>query len=63
MPDASVLRIEKLLAAAHMALWRAAAESEHMRDQGLTDDLYQLAAEVGRVNVSLLENRRYKRSS
>lgn len=46
-----------------MALWQAASQAETMRDQGLCDDLYEIAAEVGRVNVSLLENRKPARKS
>lgn len=55
MPDSRILKIEKLLAIAHKCLWAAAAESESMRDTGLTDDLYGLCGEVGRVNVDLLQ--------
>lgn len=54
MPDPLKLRIESKLARAHQLLWAAAREAESMRDQGLCDDLYQIAGEVGRVNTSLI---------
>lgn len=50
----AALAIEKHLAVAHAALWRAAREAEVGRDQGLCDDLYQLLQEVGRLNVDLI---------
>lgn len=59
----AALSIEKHLATAHAALWRAAREAEVSRDQGLCDDLYELCVEVGRINVDLLMGgkRRYPR--
>lgn len=51
------LKIEQALALAHRALWRAGHEAESLTDQGLADDLYSLAMEVGRVNQSLLSQR------
>jgi hypothetical protein len=53
----ATLRVEKALARAHLALWQAASWSESFADQGISDDLYQVAAEVGRINVDLLRVR------
>lgn len=50
----AALAIEKHLAVAHAALWRAAREAEVGRDQGLCDDLYELCMEIGRLNVDLI---------
>lgn len=62
MYDPSKLAVERALARAHLALWQAASEAETWRDQGYADDLYQLAEEVGRVNVSLLKSERKKKT-
>lgn len=56
------LIIERNLAVCHRSLWIAASHAETLKDQGLADDLYALAAEVGRVNISLLEGKRPKPS-
>lgn len=61
MPDRRVLDIERKLAAAHRALWTAAQLAETMVDQGLTDDLYQIFTEIGRINISLAGKRPGKR--
>lgn len=61
MPDPRILKIEKLLAVAHKVLWAAATESESLRDSGLTDDLYGLCGEVGRLNVDLLQGKARRR--
>jgi hypothetical protein len=53
----ATLRVEKALARAHLALWQAANWSESFADQGISDDLYMLAAEAGRINVDLLKVR------
>lgn len=61
MNDGTTLRIEKELARAHQALYRAAALAEERRDQGLADDLYELVLIVGRLNVDLLTRARPRR--
>lgn len=58
MPDTTLLGVEKCLAAAHAALWRASQLAETLRDQSLADDLHQLTSEVGRINVDLLTGSR-----
>lgn len=61
MPDSLHLSIEKKLAVAHRMLWEAASEAESLRDQSLSDDLYGLTAEVGRINTDLLTSTRPRR--
>ncbi len=58
MSNTHSLQVEKHLAVAHRALWLAASEAELMRDQGVADDLYQIAMEVGRLNLDLLLDRK-----
>lgn len=58
MPEPTSLHIERCLARAHMALWQAASAAEMLRDQSLCDDIYQIAAEVGRVNEDMLTGMR-----
>ena len=62
MPGQVDLEIEQQLAHAHKALWRAAGLAEHKGEQGLTDDLYNLCLEVGPINLSLLTERKYRRT-
>lgn len=60
MQDHEKLQVEKYLALAHRALWIAAGISESFRDQGMCDDLYDLAMEVGRINIALLTKKSLK---
>lgn len=61
MPDTQVLAIEKMLAIAHQSIWRAAHLAESMRDQGLSDDLHDLANEVNRITEDLLRSGRARK--
>jgi hypothetical protein len=54
MPGYHVRQIESKLAVAHRALWTAAQFAETMKDQGLADDLFQLTAEVGKLNTAMI---------
>lgn len=42
-------RLERALSSATGSLVRAASEAETLSDQGLSEDLYQLAGEVARL--------------
>jgi hypothetical protein len=64
MADGNVLLVvERQLAVCHRALWVAASHAETLKDQGLADDLYQLAMEVGALNIALLQSRNPRRKS
>lgn len=63
MPDASVLRIEKLLASAHRSLWAAAQAAEDSNRQGVADDLMQIAEELRRVHESVVTRSRRRTAS
>jgi hypothetical protein len=49
------LEIERAIAAAHRATWRAALGAESWQDQGLADDLHAIAEELRRVQEAMLK--------
>lgn len=55
------LVVERNLAVAHKSLWVAASHAETLQDQGLADDLYTLALEVGRINLDMLTGKRRRK--
>lgn len=61
MPDRNFLHIEALIAMAHRNLVQAALVAEPMRDQGLSDDLRQIAIELERLQIDLLKSARRPR--
>lgn len=61
MPSPQILKMEKYVAVAHQALWRAAVEAECLRDPGWADDLYQLCNEINRLQEDLLKGRHPRR--
>lgn len=54
MPSSVHLRVESLVAQAHRRVWLAARAAESLVDQGLAEDLYALAVELERLNLSLV---------
>lgn len=56
-------RFESALATAHRSIWRCATYAESQRDQGLADDLYALAGEIGRIHLSQFGSRARGRPS
>jgi len=61
MPDLHVLMIEKHIDNAFNSLTRAALFGESLRDQSLTNDLYQIRDELSRLQLDLLNDRRRPR--
>jgi hypothetical protein len=57
------LRLEKTLARAHETVWMAASWCESSVDQGIADDLYEIAAEIGRVHLSVVDPKKPRRKS
>lgn len=46
MPNREIIAVEQLLDATLRTLVKAAGRAEYMRDQGLCDDIFQIAREV-----------------
>lgn len=53
MPDPTIMLVERALDGAMRLLMRAANRAESLRDQGLSDDLFDIARECARVLESL----------
>jgi hypothetical protein len=54
VPPSSILRIEKCIASAHRALWRAQADAESAGLLGLEEDLWLHCLELQRLQEALL---------
>lgn len=63
MPDERTLYIEKQVALAHKFVVLAAGAAELSRDQGFSDDLWQLANELERLQLDLLKGGPRRRAS
>lgn len=58
MPDLTILRIEKQLAAAHKNLWWAWTHAQQLANPGMGDDLWNLLMELEHLQESLLRGPR-----